>query len=451
MVVTAIAMAVAAVALVVSLRSSLIDEVDRSIDSRAIDVLEQTDTFNDVIALGVGADERTFAVVLDSVGDVFASTDDSVGADELLDKIGTFDTPYDLSLPLAYTDGSNNLRAVAMHLDYEPLTDATNARETGAEDYVVLVATSLDGVDQTVRRITIGAAIAAPLLVILVGLLTWLMAGRALRPVETMRREVDEISSTDLDRRVEHPPADDEIGRLAGTMNSMLRRLEQSQKVQTQFVSDASHELRSPLASMAARLDVAERHGTDDPNQLVRELQGDTDRMRRLVDDLLLLARSDAKSAEVTPEASRGLVDLDDIVLAAAATIVNPRNINLDTSAVSAGLVNGNADQLTRVVVNLADNAVRHATSRVAITLSEQNDSVQLTVDDDGAGIPADQRDSIFDRFVRLDEARSRDAGGSGLGLAITAEIVQAHGGTVHVAESSLGGARFTIKLPTPT
>jgi signal transduction histidine kinase len=319
--------------------------------------------------------------------------------------------------------------------------------ELSPDDYIIYVATTLDGVDRTVSEVTTGALVAIPSLVLFVGLITWVLAGRALRPVEAIRSEVEDISAFGLHRRVPEPSSRDEVGRLAATMNDMLGRLELSQKSQQQLVADASHELRSPLAAMQARVDVGLRHeDVTDWEEVGEGLRRDIHRMQRLVDDLLFLARSDAR--EAGSEVGRNLVDLDDLVLGTAEGMRAQSQVQIHTSRVSAGLVRGHRDQLQRLIRNLLDNGVRHAATLVEMTLTETDEDVVLTVADDGEGIDPEEWERIFDRFVRLDEARSRDGGGSGLGLAISREIAAAHGGGLTVSASAIGGAKFILALP---
>lgn len=292
-----------------------------------------------------------------------------------------------------------------------------------------------------------------PLLLLVVGLTTWRIVGRALAPVDAIRREVDEIGGRRLDRRVPEPARRDEISRLASTMNRMLGRLEESQARQQRFVSDASHELRSPVASIRQHSEVALAHPdrTTVPDLAATVLVEDL-RVQRLVDDLLLLARADER--ERAGDASD--VDLDDLVFEEAARLRSPAvdgessALEIDTTGVSAGRVRGAPDELRRMVRNLGDNAVRHARSRVAFSLHEQPDAgdVVLRVDDDGSGIPAAQRERVFERFVRLDDARARDDGGSGLGLSIVEAVARKHKGSAAVSDSPGGGARVEIRLP---
>jgi len=440
-----VAVAGAAVFLLAVLRATLVDELDTAVDSRAADIAAQIDVGNDVISLGAGIDADTLAVVFSVDGGFYDSSDETIDALELAEVFDAFDEPFDLSLPdLEFTEGSDRMRAVAIFSDVAPFADPDSVIvEVGDEDLITLVATSLDGVDRTVGRIRTGALILGPVLVALVGLLTWTLSGRALRPVEAIRTEVEAITSTDLDRRVPEPRGRDEIARLATTMNSMLDRLETSQNRQRRFVADASHELRSPLAAMQARLDVERRHPEPDWPSIAESLQHDALRLQRLVDDLLLLARADDDQIRSRQE----LVDLDDVVFAAIQSVTTG-DIAVDTSVVSAGLVVGDPDQLHRLAVNLVENAARHATSTVRIELVEQTGKVMMFVDDDGTGIAPEDRETVFDRFIRLDDARARSSGGSGLGLAICREIVDAHGGRILIGEAPIGGARIGVELP---
>jgi signal transduction histidine kinase len=271
-----------------------------------------------------------------------------------------------------------------------------------------------------------------------------MVATGALAPVERIRREVDQITGQRLDRRVPEPPSRDEIHRLALTMNQMLERLEVSRDQQQQFVADASHELRSPLASIRQTAEVSRAHpGALPEGELAEAVLEESLRMQRLVEQLLLLTRADEGVAVRTPRE----VDLDDLALTEARR-VGRTGLRVDTSAVQAARVRGDETSLAQVVRNLVDNAARHASAGIAISVHEDGSTVELAVDDDGPGIPEDQRERVFERFVRLDEARARDAGGSGLGLAIVQQIVLAHAGTVAVSSSGLGGARFVVRLP---
>ena len=311
-----------------------------------------------------------------------------------------------------------------------------------AQGTVTLVAErSLAEVDDTVANITSALLVGVPLLFALVAGLTWWIAGRALRPVEAIRAEAAAITGSTLHRRVPEPSSDDEVGRLARTMNSMLDRLEETSLRQRRFVSDASHELRSPVAAIRAQVEVAMRRGDSaDWPEVGRRVLDEDERLEQAVAELLELARAE-EGAAIDPVE----VDLDEIVLEECARV---RRVPVDTSGVSAGRVLGSAPQLARVVRNLLDNACRHAESKVAVTLGTRDGSVWMVVDDDGPGIPSEDRSRVFDRFTRLDEGRARDVGGVGLGLSMGHAIVERHGGVVTADAAPLGGARFVVRLP---
>jgi len=309
----------------------------------------------------------------------------------------------------------------------------------------VLVAVSTEPVAESVNVMVGLVAIGLPILLLVVAVTTWRVVGRALAPVESIRQEVATISAAQLHRRVPDPPGDDEIARLARTMNSMLGRLESAQARQQRFVSDASHELRSPVASIRQHAEVALAHpDRSTVTELATTVLAEDLRIQRLVSDLLLLARADEHS--LAPRLRP--VDLDDLVFEAARSLRDSSELRMDTTAVSAGRIVGDPVGLRRMLGNVVENAARHARGRIAFALGESNDTVLLAVDDDGPGIPAADRERVLERFVRLDDARARDAGGSGLGLAIVAELAAAHGGAVTVTSSALGGARIELRLP---
>ena len=287
--------------------------------------------------------------------------------------------------------------------------------------------------------------------------------GRVLRPVESIRSRVAEISASGRGERVPVPEAEDEIARLARTMNAMLARLDAARTAQVAFVGDASHELRSPLSTLSTMLELSSTSGTPVDVETVDELLlPEVERMRTMVEDLLLLAKSDERGRPLR----RDDVDLDDLVLSEAARLRglaasgdasgdaggDAGGLEVSVSVEPARLV-GDPDALQRVVRNLVDNARRHARARVALSLTVDRSGAGspravITVDDDGEGVPPDQRESVFDRFARLDADRARGSGGSGLGLAIVSEITRTHGGAVRAEDAPGGGARFVVELP---
>lgn len=272
---------------------------------------------------------------------------------------------------------------------------------------------------------------------------------RALRRVERMRAEVELITQESLDRRVPLVDAADGIDKLAITMNTMLERLEHSSAQQNQFLADASHELRSPVAGLLAQLEVAAAYPDRvDASALLPKLHREAERLQSLVNDLLFLSRSEAgEPIAASPEATQGL-SVDEMI----DTEVTHQSLLTSDIAVRVGersdaAVVGNRRDIERAIRNLVDNAVRHASNVVRVGASVDGDDVVISVVDDGPGVAAADADRIFDRFVRLDEARSRDVGGSGLGLAIARQIARKHRGDVTLADSS-GGAHFELRLP---
>lgn len=323
---------------------------------------------------------------------------------------------------------------------------ALNAQGPTVGAVTIYVVASLDRTKETATAVRHLLRWGVPLLVALVGAIAWFVVGRALRPVESMRAEVAEITAQDLGRRVPVPTARDEIGRLATTMNDMLDRLQHSAERERRFVADASHELQSPLASSLADLEVALAHPEATRwEETARAVVADNERMTRLVGDLLFLAQTDNNGAS---PARRSLVDLDDVVREEVSRLRPPAGVVVDLSGVSPAEVRGDADQLARVVRNLLENASRYARSAIAVTVSTDGAGrTELAVTDDGPGVPAGQRDRIFERFARLDDSRSRATGGTGLGLAIAREIVESHRGTIDLDQSA-PGARFVVHLP---
>ena len=308
----------------------------------------------------------------------------------------------------------------------------------------VLVVASTEQAEGSVHDVAVALAGAVPVLVALSGVLAWVLAGRALRPVERIRAEVADLSARDLHRRVPVPPHDDEIGRLARTMNAMLSGLEASRDRQRRFVSDASHELRSPLAALLAEVDVARARPADaDWPAVAGTVVEEGSRLSRIIDDLLLLARHDEGQLRTRREP----VDLDDLVLEEGERIRSHGRVRADLRGVAAARVQGDRELLRRVVRNLAENAERHATTAVSFEVVPHDGWVDLVVADDGPGIPPQQRRQVFERFARLDSARDRPSGGAGLGLAIVGDVVAAHGGQVEVVDSAVG-ARFVVRLP---
>lgn len=312
----------------------------------------------------------------------------------------------------------------------------------GGRRVVVLAASPLDLADATDLKVVRLLGVLFSLLLVVGALVVWVAARLALRPVEAIRSEVAAITATDLSRRVTVPPADDEVARLATTMNETLDRLELAAARQRRFVSDAGHELRSPLASLRNQLE-ASVYDRPDPEwaATVADMRIDHERLERLVADLLLLARNDEHKTIVREPIDLGYLVRYEMarrpIRAGIERVVTANNV----------LVDGDTDSLVRVLRNLVDNAERHAVSRVSISVTSSAGVAVMHVEDDGPGIAPADRAKVFDRFFRLDEARSVDAGGSGLGLAIVNELVARHGGNVSIEDGDLG-VRFVVRIP---
>lgn len=314
---------------------------------------------------------------------------------------------------------------------------------TQSDDGSTLVRTALASLRET-ERTTDGLQrvlfVGVPIVAVLLGWLAAAVAGRALRPVAVMREHADLISHGTLHRRLTPATKTPELRALASTMNSMLDRLERSASGQRRFVSDVSHELRSPLATVRGSLELAVARPdsiTDTGPIALSEI----DRLDTLVADLLALSRLDEGNLSCTEE-----VDVDELVTTHVSAL-RASGVRVDTSGVRAARASGDRRALDQMVRNLLDNAGRHADSTVGVALCQGADRIELVVDDDGPGIPVEAREQVFERFARLDEARTRGDGGSGLGLAIAAAAAWAHGGSIVIGEAPLGGARFAVTL----
>jgi signal transduction histidine kinase len=305
-------------------------------------------------------------------------------------------------------------------------------------DYRVVAISPLAEVSQSINAVVRALVIATPILTLFVGALCWFAVDRTLRPVDEVRRRAEAISYANLDERLPVPTTGDEIERLTRTLNDMLHRLAAALRRQREFVSDTAHELRTPLATIRTELEVALAHDDADGWRMTAtQLLSDHRRVEHLAHDLLTLARLDEATTQHRDE-----VRLDEVVAAETAMLDDDA---VDLAAVT---VHGDVAALARAVRNLVDNACRHAISRVEVRLVGNGGDAILGVDDDGPGIPETQRDRVFERFSRLDEARSRDAGGSGIGLAIVQRVADVHGGTVTITDAPIGGARFELRLP---
>ncbi len=380
---------------------------------------------------GSGSTGRALIQVLDrGTGSVLASSSSITGEPAVVDARpppGVEVSDVSSSLPIS---------------DGEPYVVVARGVSTGGAALVVIAAQTLEPATQaravTTRLVLIGYL---PLLAAVAAISFWL-TGRALAPVHSIRRRVEDIGGDRLDQRVPVPQANDEVSALARTMNEMLERVQHSATLQRRFVADASHELRSPLASIRAAHDVAQAHHTAmSSEELHVVVDAELDRLQLLVDDLLILASTDAKGlAPATTSVSLHLLLTREVERRQGS---GPQ-VSLDAEPTT---IIGDEHLLSRALRNLTDNAARHARSTVTVSLHHDSGEAVVRILDDGPGIAAEDHERIFERFVRLDPSRSRVDGGTGLGLPIAREIAHAHGGSLTVVARERG-ALFELRLP---
>jgi signal transduction histidine kinase len=427
-----IAVIIAGLGLVFVLYRTLLSSIDDAAAGRVRDTLGalQFDTASELDGSLLTTDQRVVAVqIIDAKGNVIQHSDSA--PDTPLLPVSSFRT----AMRSGITDDSspdNDMRISGQTAD------------TATGRYTVIVGGGSESAETTIETVAMLLVIAAPIISAVAGAVSYRLVKRSLRSVEAIRARVSEITASDLTERVPVPAQNDEVSALAKTMNEMLARVESGHAAQRRFVGDASHELRSPLASIISALEVAQ----DYPETLDDELTSGTlipeaHRMQALVDDLLLLARADERGLAIREDE----VNLDVLAEVEAVRLRRETDLAIHVSTDEA-VVAGDAGNLARVLRNLLDNAVQHAKSTVEITVERHATEASLIVGDDGPGVPREDRAKAFDRFVRLDSARSRDGGGSGLGLAIVAEIVAAHDGTVSIDDRAGGGTRVTVVLP---
>ncbi|GAB3410399.1 sensor histidine kinase [Flindersiella endophytica] len=330
----------------------------------------------------------------------------------------------------------------------DPVRVVVQTAKASSGPQTVLVAVSAHSLEESVGIVRKILLVAFPLLVVVLAIVAWRVVGWTLRPVEQLRRGAAEITGSRSDGRLPVPSGNDEVHRLAVTLNDMLARLEAARARQRAFVADAAHELRSPLASMRTQTEVAARLGTQaDWDETAGGLLADLDRLQRLTDDLLLLARADDAAAQAMVKQP---IDLAEVVREVAARYADAR-VAVSANAGTSLWVLGARDGLHRMIANLLDNACRHAATKVSVVVTADGaamgSAALLTVTDDGSGIPEADRERVFERFTRLDDARARNDGGNGLGLAIVREVARIHGGTVWL-EDAAPGVRAVVRLP---
>ena len=429
-----IALSVSAVLLVGLVRSRLNTAATTAATLRARDVAALAEAGSLPAALALPGEESAFVQVVDASGEVIASTGNIEGEPAITTIKPSGMTPLVLTTPIDPLDQADTMRVVAL------------STTTSVGTVTVYTGESLENADDTTAAVITVIAVALPWLVFVVAAVTWWAVGRTLRPVRRITRAMADITASDLHRRVPVPDTHDEIGELSVTVNETLARLESSVERQRRFVADASHELRGPLAALRADLEISVTHPERTAwRDVARDTLSDVERLQHLTEDLLLLARLDFNQ-----QRPHQLVDLAHIVTEAAERL---RRDDLNLSVLGATTpvtVEGDPEQLHRMIRNLLHNAEEHAQQRINVTLIKTNAFVRLQVADDGPGVPAELRSVVFERFVRVDSARTRDIGGTGLGLAIVADVVANHHGSIAVTDSDPHGATFTVEFSAP-
>ena len=428
------AMLVGGTGLVYALQSSLEQSVEATGRARAAEVVSRI-AVNGVAttAASLSDQARTDAVtlVLDSSGAVTGSSRRGVTA-ALSDQRPAVGS---------YTSVERDIDTLNEGGEWKVVTTAL---ASGGQTYYVQVAVPITLQRDTVQTVTVLLLAGTPLLLVAVAVAVWVLVGRALRSVERIRTTVAEIDSRALTARLEVPQTQDEIAALAQTMNAMLDRLQASDRAQRAFVSDASHELRSPLATLSTAAELAGRTNDEDVRtRLLATMDVELDRMRALVGNLMALARADAPDANSSVEE----IDLDDLVDREVQRLRTTSDLEIRTS-VEAVRVRADLSRVAQPLRNLVDNAEGHASEQLTLTLTTDGKDAVIWVDNDGPEVDPADRERIFERFVRLDVSRSRDAGGSGLGLAIARAGIASQGGQVRVVEHPEAWCRFEIRLP---
>ncbi len=479
LVVVALALLGLGVGIVSLVRDGMVRTVEATAMAHARSVATLAEAGQLPSVLEVDSLDRTVLQVVSADGQVLA------GSPQLTD-LG----PITGSLPTTSTETARTIQLVLPGAEPVLYRVVTVVTDTPSGPVLTHAGSSLADSDRSLTSLTslMLAGLVAALVV--VGAVTWFVVRRALQPVEAIRSEVDRITSSDLGRRVPVPGAGDEVTRLAVTMNRMLNRLQGAVEQQRQLVADVSHEVRSPIASIRTQLEVALAHpDLTDWTEVAEDLLEDTDRLQDLATDLLVLARLDAGERvpaepvdlgalvrEVVDRTARGRLPgglsgelPGPVSVTASGTASGTASVTL--SAPDEVVVWGNRSQLARIVDNLLDNARRHAATAVRVTVTSRSGAAMVSaaghagaerargpsaaaygiveVCNDGGAIPDADHERIFERFVRLDDARARDTGGTGLGLPIARQLARAHGGDLWVSPD-VGATCFVLAVPCP-
>ncbi len=429
-----------------SLATSLSASIDSSLQLSAAQAITAVNIENGQINFLDSVPEGPVATELSERGLTIRILDPS---GHILESFGTFQSlPVDLPNLEAIRQGQSVFTTTTAETGDERVRVYTTAiTEDKTLVGIVQVAQSLASVDNTLRQLLVVLLGGVPLLTLAAGLGGYVLAARALAPIDHITQTAGRISGEDLSARLNLPATPDEVGRLATTFDSMLARLDESFKRERQFTADASHELRTPLAAMQAILGVIREkpRTAEDYQQALADLSEETDRLRLLTEDLLHLARGDTQVLEIDEQVNLSAL-LNDVA-ESLRPLAEAKGLQLTAHIPEALALHGNTDGLIRLFVNLLDNAVKY-TERGEITLTAQAspDCIEVTVKDTGLGIAAEHLPHIFDRFYRVDVSRSTH--GAGLGLAIALDIARAHKGQLEASSLLEHGSSFTLHLP---
>lgn len=433
-----VALLIGGTALILTLEASIEQTAEANAQARAAEVVALLSTEGPTAteeAISGRTRSNSVVQVLDADGTVIQASSRDVAEDPLSAQrpaVGDY-TSAEVDLDTEHGPGGE-------------WTVVTTALELDDTTYYVQAAVPIGIQRATIQTVTLFLLAGTPLLLGAVAVAVWMLVGRALRSVESIRTTVANIDAQRLTQRIAVPRTRDEIAALATTMNTMLDRLQASDRAQRAFVSDASHELRSPLATLTTAGELAVTASPERQAALLATMNAEAARLRGLVENLMTLARADAQDLAVHPVD----IDLDDLLAAEAHRLRLTGTVGVDLDITPARVV-GDQQRLQQALRNVIDNAIRNARTSVRLTLTTTASEAVLWVDNDGPPVPEVDRDRIFERFVRLDEARTRDHGGSGLGLAITRATMRAHHGDAAVVDGPAGWCRFELRLPRVT
>ena len=431
--------------LFLELRTDLYSGIDQSLASRAAQVV-----------LGFqGRDEGEFKDVADAPPGIINRAEYAsqlVSADgAVLESSGSV-AEKPMASPAIIgkaMSGAKVFKTVRLGTTQEPYRVYAVSFVTSAGRRVIVLGTKTEPADESLERLLRLLGVSLPLALILAAGGGWLLARRALRPVARITAEASAIGIAQIDERVEVPATTDELSELALTLNRMLDRLQSGIEDKRRFIADASHELRTPLAIMRAELDVtlADEDPSRDAVAVLASSREEVVRMTRLVENLLTLARVDEGRLALLV-APVDLGELASTVVAGMEPVASERNVRVDVSGPTV-IAAGDKEYLAQVVSNLLDNALKYSPDSGTVSIRTWINGAEagLDVADEGPGIPPDLAEKVFERFFRVDEARSRERGGSGLGLAIVRDIAAAHRGSVEVMPQTEHGALLRLTL----